>query len=53
MIANQDIQFASVYGGKINFEQQTDRMKELFKAPGPKNTRSLFEKNKALFINFD
>jgi len=53
MIANQDIQFASVYGGKINFGQQTDRMKELFKAPGPNNTRSLFEKNKTLFINFD
>ena len=53
MVANQDIQFASVYGGKINFGQQTDRMKQLFKAPGKNNTRSLFEKNKDLFINFD
>ena len=53
LIANEDIRFAKVYGGKINFGQQTDRMKELFKAPGPNNTRSLFEKNKTLFINFD
>jgi hypothetical protein len=53
LIANEDIRFAKIYGGKINFGQQTDRMKELFKAPGPNNTRSLFEKNKTLFINFD
>ena len=53
IVANQDIQFAKVYGGKIDLSKQTDRMKKLFTEPGKNNTRSLFEKNKDLFINFD
>jgi hypothetical protein len=53
IIANQDIQFAKVYGGKIDFSKQTERMKKLFTAPGKDGTRSLLEKNIDLFINID
>jgi hypothetical protein len=57
IIAGQDIQFARIANGgkgaKIDLSKQTDRMKKLFTEPGKNNTRSLFEKNKDLFINFD
>lgn len=51
--ANQDIQFAKVYGGKIDFSKQTDTMKKIFTAPGKDGTRSLLEKNIDLFININ
>ena len=51
-IASQDVQFADVNGGKIDFEKQTKRMQDYFKAPGKNNTRSLLDLNQELFINY-
>ena len=51
VIANNDIQFANVNGGKINMENQTDRMKTLFNQPGRNGERSLYERNKKIFFN--
>jgi len=53
LIADQDIQFAKNYGGKIDFSRQTDRMKKIFTAPGKDGTRSLLEKNIDVFININ
>jgi len=53
LIADQDIQFAKNYGGKIDFKRQTDRMKKIFTAPGKDGTRSLLEKNIDVFININ
>jgi len=52
-IAQQDIQFATVNGGKIDLSLQTNKMKGIFKAKGKGGTQSLFEKNIDVFINFD
>ena len=53
MIAGEDIRFAKVNGGKIDFSMQTDRMKEILKKKPADGTQSLFEKNIDLFINID
>ena len=53
LIADQDIQFAKNYGGKIDFSRQTERMKQIFTAPGKDGTRSLLEKNIELFTNIN
>jgi hypothetical protein len=53
IVANQDIQFAKVYGGKIDLSKQTERMKQIFTAPGKDGTRSLLEKNIELFTNIN
>ena len=53
IIAGEDIQFAKVYGGKIDFSNQTDRMKEIYKKKPADGTQSLFEKNIDLFININ
>ena len=51
-VASQDVQFAKVNGGKIDFEKQTKRMQDYFKAPGKNNTRSLLDLNPNIFINY-
>ena len=53
MIAGEDIRFAKVNGGKIDFSMQTDRMKEILKKKPADGTQSLFEKNIDLFININ
>jgi hypothetical protein len=53
MIAGEDLQFAAVNGGKIDFSKQTDRMKEIYKKKPADGTQSLFEKNIDLFININ
>jgi hypothetical protein len=53
MIAGEDIRFAKVNGGKIDFSMQTDRMKEIYKKKPADGTQSLFEKNIDLFININ
>ena len=49
-VASQDVQFAKVNGGKIDFEKQTKRMQDYFtdRKKGP----SLLDQNQGLFINY-
>jgi len=50
MIANQDIQFAKVNNGKIDFSKQTNRMKQIF--TDQSKGQSLVDLNSDIFINY-